>query len=744
MKQKVLLFVPLFVVLLPALLPAQGLFQGFGFPVPVASTGQTELIGLILASMTLGPVAADTFVIDVSPLQITNANAADIGVTATGMTVGATTIDTTNNLIEIPVQSSSGSSGVIRVQGIRVAVAGAGINSFNARLSWLNSRNAFMSGVSVPVINSVQSGLVAQWFTGATSSSSGQVSSSSTIQLTEGFPGAFSNSSQYGQTGPTQIQITVTNFPAGGQITFPISVTANETAATLTSTAGLPITLSGNGSVTYSYASAANSGDFAESFNINLSSGFLLPAGSLQPKIQVTLAPIGAAMPNPTFPATNIPRYAENEITVQPAAPLTISKILYWTGINPSLQNQVEITNPNSQISNLTIDAFDTNGKEISGLGVTNPVMLRLPANQSIVSAIPDLFGTSAGISTVRIQSTTADLRAAATISGNGVNQAVPFVSAVTSFLLPAVSGPTTLQVMNPSISPVTGKVTLFTSMGAVVSTASVSVAGLASTVFSFQNAFGSSSLSGYASAVFSSPVAAYESLGANNLQAVQPPASGPSVFIPFVAGGNSFKTDINLINLSAQTVTLNARLFTAGGSPSGLQSNTTFALQPGQQFASSVQQIFLQSPGAGYIQLGLPQSGTAFFISYPLIAGQAQISSAQNGSVVIPLLNSPAADSFVFSNGNGAGGYQGIAFANPTASRVTVSVQALNLDGSVAATATLQLDAGQLTAQLTSQLFNNSLPAQSLIHVTSSAPIAVTSISGSNDLTQILALPVM
>jgi hypothetical protein len=319
----------LFVFLSPVSLRAQGLFQALSFPTTVASTGQTELIGSILASMTYGPALADTLVIDVSPLQITNATASDIAVTATSMTLGTTTIDTENNLVQIPVVLSNASSGLIRIEGIRVAVAGANINSLNARLHWLNSRNAFIAGGSVPVIKSVQSGLAAQWIIGPPGVPNGQVSSSSTIELDEGFPGAFSNSSQFGQTGPTEIQITVTGFPAGEQMTFPAAVTANETAAVLTISGGHPVILTGNGTVMYVYSSAADSGGVAESFDLNVQLGFVFPSGSPPPKIQVTLAPIGAAVPNAGFPSNNIPRYAENEIAVPPAAPLTVSKMLY-------------------------------------------------------------------------------------------------------------------------------------------------------------------------------------------------------------------------------------------------------------------------------------------------------------------------------------------------------------------------------------------------------------------------------
>src|SRR5215831_6573241 len=115
-------------------LSAQAFFKGVGVPVTVASTGQTELIGLIVVAMTSAPVVSDTLVIDLSPLQITNANPSDIVVRATGLVVGATTIDTVNSLVEIPVQASITSTASLNIQGIRVAVAGTGINSFNAQL----------------------------------------------------------------------------------------------------------------------------------------------------------------------------------------------------------------------------------------------------------------------------------------------------------------------------------------------------------------------------------------------------------------------------------------------------------------------------------------------------------------------------------------------------------------------------------------------------------------------------------
>src|SRR5213594_3741011 len=195
MKSKFLGIVLFFMLLTPGSLLAQGVFQAVGIPKTVTATGQTEVLGTIIVSMTQGPAGSDTLVIDVSPLQLTNANPADISVTCTGLT-GCTILplDTTNNLVQIQVTGSTGSTASMRIDGIRVAVAGTGITSFNAKLSWLNTRNVFTSSPSVQVINAVQSGLVAQTITDPFLVYAGQVvRSTSTIHAGEGYASAFTD-----------------------------------------------------------------------------------------------------------------------------------------------------------------------------------------------------------------------------------------------------------------------------------------------------------------------------------------------------------------------------------------------------------------------------------------------------------------------------------------------------------------------------------------------------------------------
>jgi len=101
-------------------------------------------------------------------------------------------------------------------------------------------------------------------------------------------------------------------------------------------------------------------------------------------------------------------------------------------------------------------------------------------------------------------------------------------------------------------------------------------------------------------------------------------------------------------------------------------------------------------------------------------------------------------ADAFVLGFGVTGTEFQGLALVNPTASDVSVNLQALNINGTLAAAASITLAAGQVVSRLTSEFFGTALPAQPVIRVTSSAPIAITAISGSATLDQFRALPVL
>jgi len=79
----------------------------------------------------------------------------------------------------------------------------------------------------------------------------------------------------------------------------------------------------------------------------------------------------------------------------------------------------------------------------------------------------------------------------------------------------------------------------------------------------------------------------------------------------------------------------------------------------------------------------------------------------------------------------------------NPTTSAVIVTLQAINSSGTVLANTTLTLNPGQVSSRLVSELFPG-LSTQSVIRVTSSAPIVTSAITGSNNLDLLRSLPVL
>jgi len=456
MKSKFLTLLALLLLFGPGRLMAQGLFEGFGFPRTVTATGHTEVLGSVMVSLRQGTTVAGTLVIDVSPLQVSNANPTDISVVSVGIGVGAVAIDVEKSLVRVPILAG-GTSGSIRIDGIRGSVAGTGITSLNAKLSWESSLNVFLAGTRVTVISGVQSGLTADPITDRFVIFNGQVyDNTSTISVHEGYAAAFSNSTAFGQTVPTRIRIRVTDFPENLQMFFPATVTASS-GAMLTTVEGFAVTLpraNGNPEVTYNFSGVPASDDIVESFDIPFTVGLIGPVGLTQPTIEVGLGPIGAAVPDSTFPSTDVPRYALENIVVLEGSSRIITKILYWTGINGSSRNQVNLFNPSSRTANLTIDALNSSGQAVSGTGITNPVKVSLSNNQALVRDVSELFGASSGISSIRIQSTSPDLLATAVVSGNGRTESVPFISrGIFSGFVPVVKEGGHVQLMNPDSS---------------------------------------------------------------------------------------------------------------------------------------------------------------------------------------------------------------------------------------------------------------------------------------------------
>src|SRR5204862_7371264 len=122
----------------------------------------------------------------------------------------------------------------------------------------------------------------------------------------------------------------------------------------------------GTTEVTYNFSGAGNSADILESFSIPFTVSTTGPVAPLQPTIELSLAPIGAAVPTTALPSTNIPRFTEENLTALEGTSRIITKALYWTGMDNSRENRLAVFNPSSGLANVTLSAFDSQGKLIS------------------------------------------------------------------------------------------------------------------------------------------------------------------------------------------------------------------------------------------------------------------------------------------------------------------------------------------------------------------------------------------
>lgn len=739
-------------VIFPQVLPAQGIFEGFGFPKTVIATGHTEVIGSVHVALRLGAASADTLVIDLSPLPITNTSAPDIRVTTSGnVTVGAVTIEAAEGRVRVPV-NAGGTNGSLRVDGIRVSIAGTNRSSVTARLSWAGL-NILSAGQSVVVVDQVRSGLVVDPMTQADGFivyNNVVIDSTAAIKLREAYAGAFVNSTEFGQNTPARIRIRVTDYPAGLIMSFPATVAAGESAASLSTVEGSAVDIpraDGTTEVTYNFNSAANSSDVVESFNIPFTVSTSGTVAILQPTIELSLAPIGAAVPATALPATNVPRFAEENLVSLEGTSRIITKNLYWTGIDNSRENRLAIFNPSTGAVNVTFSAFDAAGQLIAGTNIANSVRQSLSANQSSSQTLTEIFGTgAANIATVRVQSTSREVVALGTTSGGGLSESISLLDrGIPNFVVPSTGEDARLNLFNPGNAKVSGTLTFRTATGAAVSTRSVDIDSLASVSLSYQDLFGTNG-PGQIGGSFGGPVVAFESFGTAstlNYVAAQVPAGLPSLYVPFFATGGGYETDLNLINSSDQLVTLTAQLVDNQGS--AIASSTRQITMPaGGQLSTTVGQLFQVQNliSSGYVRLQVPPVSRGFWTFYPAISGHARIRGGQSASTVIPLSGYPQSDSSILESGVSSGFFQGIALVNPNNGTVAVTLQALSSTGAVLLTATVNLAAGQISSRLVTEYFSAAIPEHSVIRVTSALPIVVTSVTGSSSGNLLRAAP--
>ena len=722
-------------LILAAALPqgavAQAVFQPFGFPNPITSNGHTEALGPVHLALKLGSTLADTLIIDVSPYRVTNTAATDIRVTTAGsVTTGAVTIEAADGRVKVPV-NAGGSSGSIRVEGIRISTVGSTASTVTAKVSWGNRANFFEGSEVVTVANEVLRGLSADTMTDIFRVYANTVvDSTATIILREGYASSFKNSADFGQDTPTRVRIRVTDFPKGLTLTFPASVTAVENAATLTTVEGTAITLprsDGTTDVFYSFTGVSNSSQVLESFKIAFTAATSGTVEQLQPTIGLTLAPIGLAVPTTQVPAANIPRFAEDPIYVLDGTSRIVTKTLYWTAIDGTRSNVLLIFNPSSSAANLTITALEGNGT------IRSTVRQSLGAGQSSSQSLASLFGTvSRDITTLQIQSTARDIVAVgkASLSSAQTDTIALVDRGVPEFVLPANGFFTRFSFFNPMTTTVTGTITLRSEGGSVLGTRNITVGPMMTVSDSGIELFGTASGFNLVGA-FATPVVAVETFANAEVMesaVAQPPAGIGSLYVPFFVTGNGYETELSLINQASETAVLTATLV----DDAGTSQSKTISLAPGQQFLGKGSETFGRSSfTTGFIRVDVQSIPRALWTYYPAVTAHARIRFSDKASTVLAVSTYPQSDAFILDSGTASSEFQGIALINPTETTATVTLQAIGSNGTVLRTATLTLEPGRAISRLTTELFSTSIPEGSVIRVQSGVGIVTTSITG-------------
>ena len=758
----------------------QAVFSISSSPNTVADIGVAELAGQIALTITSGTSAAASFILQYSA-AITNNSATEISVTGNGGLAGIAlhpTLAGTNSIaINVPAGGTIGNS--IRIQGVRVALAGTQYTNVTVNIgSPSGSGNSIAGGGSIiTVVNAVVQPFAVD-LSGTTplSFSRGTITNATTsFVITEGYANAFTSTvvpavGAFGQTVPTSIQLTpYPAIPVGLSVTFPATISANS-GATLNTSSGVAETVprsDGSTQVMYQFAAAPGSGTQVESFTMTAT----LTGSSSQSGVigfQAELIPVGIAVPSSDYPSTDIPRYGARLVpdasllpglsgSVQLAFPFRIQSDATYTGI--------AITNPLNVSVNVTLTPYDTAGNTLA-----NPKTLSLPPNNQISELATDagLFGPNFNIGssgTIVAAASTPILPGFYLLgdnNGSRLDGATADMNTLTNWVWPAVfhqapSPFTTLELFNPGTSAANVTLKLFDSTGTqILQPVALSIPPSGSVTQSIQQIFPLLNLSllsgGYVTGQSDTPVIARETFGNaldSNVLPGQATQTLSTFFWPHFASGAGYTTELTFINLYTTPnvpANLTITLFDTNGNQ--IAQAPLSVPQLGGQVIKSISSLFpALNPSnltTGYVRVDVNTTFVGPFQFTPPVVGALRFSAANgSGSAALSLVT-PAVSDFVYSHvAESAVYYTGIAMLNTNATAASVSIEVFTAAGTSVGTASLTLQPGQRVAQLLHQL----MPATAgqsggWIHITSDQPILSFSLFASYDGLSLSAIP--
>ena len=684
---------------------AQATFSVSSTASTVIRTGHAEPVGALTLSVVSGTTVAEVIAIDLRPAVLTS-DAVVIS-TSGGRTGFSATVDPDAGQVRLHVPDNVVSGTLVHLEGLRISVPASGIETLDAQISTVANRLATGSRVA-RVIGRVADAIVIDPSTDSVYTyNSGRVLIDHLGHFTfsEGFATAFSGD-EAGQTTPTEIIFQVSPLPRNTQLRFPARI-ASQTGARLIITGDeAAVTLAsgeGRNRVVYTFAPGGSSRTAVDVFSFSPVLERTGPVGAGTGFYQVTIGPIGAAVPTRALPSTAVPRYEELLLPVL-GPDLPASKTFLFPLERGVDTPSFTISNTATGAAPLTIRAFDEAGGLLEEPDVANERALLLEARQTLTFDLEAMFGpgaTAVTVASVAIESK--NDRPVATKIGTaaGGAYAVHSQAPVEPAYFPfdrRSSGEM------PLVSVAGAGAGDFESRWMLMDTAGVEQAS------AVREAAAGGAVRGSLDALFGIPTAAVPLAGYVRVESTEAqfrgnlvdnpgegtlavPALGATgrsraVFPYFVIGGG-YNTVVTLINASEHTAAVTATAFDADGAE--IAPGFTIRISP--RTMEELDWAVILGTGSlrqGYFALDVVRAVRPHpFVSVPQLAGAVRIEAP--GIRAATAWTNERGDEFFFTPVRSDGDeYTGLSILNEGAEEMEVLIEAYAADGEL-------LDAAEL-----------------------------------------------
>ena len=678
---------------------AQAAFSVSSTAATVIRTGHAEPVGALTFAVVSGTTVAEAIAIDLSPAVLTSDA---IVISSGGVQAGfSATADPDAARVALHVPAGIGPGTVVHLEGLRVSIPASGIETLDARISTVENRLATGSRTA-RVIGRVTDAIVIDPSTDSVYTyNSGRVLIDHLGHFTfsEGFAAAFSPA--------TEIIFQASALPRNTQLRFPATI-ESQTGARLTTADGADVKLASGEArdrVIYTFAPSQSSHSTVDVFSFSPVLERPGPVGAGTGFYQVTIGPVGAAVPTRALPSTAVPRYDELLLPVL-GPDLPASKTFLFP-VERGVDTQTfTISNTATAATPLTIRAFDEAGNLLTGSDVTNESAHLLEARQTLIFDLETMFGpgaTAGTVASVAIESK--NERSVATKIGTAaggayaVHSQAPVEPTYFPFDRRSAREMPLVSVAGAGAADFESRWMLMDTAGAEQASAVREAAAGGAVRGSLDALFDITAaavpLAGYVrvesiEAQFRGNLVDNPGEGTLAVPALGATRSSRSVFPYFVIGGG-YNTVVTLINASDQTAVVTATAFDADGAE--IAPGFTTRISP--RTMEELDWAAILGTGSlrqGYFALDVVQADRPHpFASVPHLAGAVRIEAP--GSRAAAALSNEIGDEFFFTPVRSDGDtYTGLSILNEGPTEMEVLIEAYAADGAL-------LDAGRALA---------------------------------------------